>query len=43
MRYRFTDHVNGHLWAEFFVPGSYYTEAKSDTACFLRWEVLFRW
>ncbi len=43
LRYRFNDHINGHLWAEFFLPRDYYTVAKSDAACFLRAEVIFRW
>jgi hypothetical protein len=42
-KYKFNDHVNGHLWGEFFVPGSYYTSAKQDPATFLRAEMIFKW
>jgi hypothetical protein len=43
MRYKFTDHLSGHLWGEFYLPGSYYAPPKGDNACFLRAELLFRW
>lgn len=43
LRYKFNDHVNGHLWGEFYAPGSYYSLPKGDTACFLRAEMIVRW
>jgi hypothetical protein len=43
IRYKFTDHINGHILAEFYVPRTYYTSFKDDAACFLRAELFFRW
>jgi hypothetical protein len=39
MKYKFNEHVSGHLWSEFFFPGDYYT--SRTTAYFLRAELYF--
>ena len=33
--------VSGHLWAEYFHPGSYY-DSEADDAVFLRWQLVFK-
>ena len=38
---KFSDRLVGKLRAEYFHPGSYYTEATDD-AVFLRWELVFK-
>ena len=39
LKYKFSPHMNGHLWSEFLFPGGYYTY---DTVIpFLRAEVMF--
>jgi hypothetical protein len=37
VKYRFNQHISGHLWSEFFFPGDYYT--SRTTAYFLRAEL----
>jgi len=39
--YDFNKYVSGHLWAEYFIPGSYYASG-ADNAVFLRWELMFK-
>lgn len=39
LRYRFSQHVSGHLWSEMLFPGDFYT--SRTTAYFLRAELLF--
>ena len=39
LKYKFSQHVNGHLWSEFLFPGNYYV--NRDPMCFLRAEVMF--
>jgi hypothetical protein len=39
LKYKFNEHVSGHLWSEFFFPGDYYT--SRTTAYFLRAELYF--
>jgi hypothetical protein len=41
--YQFTKHLKGHLLAEFFWPGNYYTAPKDDPAAMLRGEFVFTW
>jgi hypothetical protein len=40
LSYTFSERLSGHLWAEYFEPGSFYTET-TDEAFFLRWQVNF--
>ncbi len=40
-RYKFTEHLSGHLWAELFFPGDYYQPDHRDTATFFRAELMF--
>jgi hypothetical protein len=39
LKYKFSAHMNGHLWSEFLFPGEYY--AYHDVIPFLRAEVMF--
>jgi hypothetical protein len=39
LKYRFSQHMTGHLWSEFLFPGDYYV--NRDLMCFLRAEVMF--
>ena len=39
LKYKFSAHLDGHLWAEFLFPGNYY--ANSEAISFLRAEVMF--
>jgi len=39
LKFRFSKRVTGHLWSEFFFPGSYYRSENRDTAAFLRAEL----
>lgn len=43
LKYRFNEHISGHLWSEFFFPGNYYDEPRKDAATFLRAELLLTW
>ena len=40
VHYDFTKRLTGHMWAEYFCPGSYYDDATDD-AVFLRWELAY--
>ena len=39
LKYKFSQHVSGHLWSEILFPGDYY--ANHETMSFLRAEMLF--
>jgi hypothetical protein len=39
--YKFNDHIAGHLMAECFFPGNFYTDLRNDPAVFLRYELVF--
>jgi len=39
LKYKFSQHVSGHLWSELLFPGDYYTQRK--TMSFLRAELMF--
>ena len=41
LRYKFNSYVAGHLWAEYLIPGSYYSDQRDDNAMFLRAELTF--
>ncbi len=41
LKYKFTDHISGHFWAELFAPGNYYSDFRNDVALFLRYELVF--
>jgi hypothetical protein len=43
MKYKFNEHVSGHLVGEFFCPGNYYDDSRNDPAVFLRYELVFSW
>ncbi len=43
LRYRFTEHLSSLVQAELFFPGDYYSPAMSDSALFLRYELVLRW
>ena len=38
LKYKFNQHLNGHLWAEFILPGDFYTHGNLMT--FLRAEIM---
>ena len=38
-KYRFNQHLSGHLWAEYLIPGDYYNDNNNDDAVFLRVEL----
>jgi len=38
--YKFTPHLSGHLWGEYFFPGNFYTDDRNDPAVFLRYELM---
>ena len=39
LKYKFSQHLSGHLWSEFVFPGDYYQSTQMMT--FLRAELLF--
>ena len=39
LKYKFSQHVSGHLWGELLFPGNYY--ASDQLMTFLRAEVMF--
>jgi hypothetical protein len=39
LKYKFSEHLSGHLWSELLFPGDYYTQRK--TMSFLRAELMF--
>ncbi len=43
LRYRINPHIHGHLIAELFFPGDYYTDEMNDVAGFFRYEITFTW
>lgn len=43
LRYKFNEHVSGHLLAELFFPGDYYDDNNNDVAGFFRYELTFTW
>ena len=43
LKYRYNEHVSGHLVAEVFLPGDYYDRTRNDVAVFLRYQVVFSW
>ena len=40
-KYKFSDQLSGHLLAEYFDPGAYYTAANGDDAYFLRFDLQY--
>jgi len=40
-KYKFNRFLSGHIWTEFFQPGDYYSTARSDSAVYLRAELVF--
>ncbi|MDY7011611.1 MAG: alginate export family protein [Planctomycetota bacterium] len=42
LKYKFNEHVSGHLIGELLLPGDYYTDMSNDPAIFLRYELMFR-
>ena len=43
LRYRFNEHVSGHLIGEVFFPGDYYSDFRNDVGVFARYELQFQW
>jgi hypothetical protein len=43
LSYQFTPHISGHLLAEVFFPGDYYTDGRNDVSGFFRYELTFSW
>ncbi len=43
MRYKINPHMYGHVVAELFVPGNYYTNPADESATFLRAELTLNW
>ena len=41
LKYKFSQHVSGHLWGEFLWMGDYYASANRDMMTYLRAELLF--
>ncbi len=41
LRHQFSQHLSGHLWAEYFHPEDFYT-AGADEAIFLRWQLTLK-
>ncbi len=49
LTYKFNKNMQGHLWAEYFIPGNYYKDVdgdspldtRQDPQAFLRWEIMF--
>ena len=39
-RYKINQHMSGHLWTEYLVPGNYYDSSRRDNAIFFRAEVV---
>lgn len=39
LRYKFNRFVAAHLWAEYFMPGEFYSDNRNDDAIFLRAEI----
>ncbi len=42
-KWRLDEHWSTHMVGEAFVPDDYYSDARNDTAFFLRWELAFSW
>ena len=40
LRYKFNQHLSGHFWSEYLVPGNYYPDSNRDNAVYLRAEVV---
>jgi len=43
LRYKFNENITGHLLAELFFPGNYYTDLRNDVSGFFRYEIVFAW
>jgi hypothetical protein len=43
LKYRISEHLSGHLSAEAFFPGNYYSASMNDPALFLRYELVLAW
>jgi hypothetical protein len=41
--YKFNEHVSSHVVAELFFPGSFYSDARNETAGFFRYQLEFTW
>lgn len=43
LKYKFNEHVSGHLVGEVFFPGNFYADSRNDPAVFARYELCFTW
>ncbi len=41
LKYKFNEHISGHLIGELLLPGDYYTDMSNDPAIFVRYELVF--
>jgi len=41
LKFNLNKWISSHLWAEYFIPSTYYDKATDDAA-FLRWQVIFK-
>ncbi len=41
LKYKINKHISGHVQADFFFPGDYYTDQNNDPSIFLRAQVVF--
>ena len=43
LTYQFNEHISGHVLAELFFPGDFYTDARNDVSGFFRYELTIAW
>ena len=43
LTYKFNPHISGHVRAELFCPGNFYSDLYNETAGFFRYELVFSW
>ena len=41
LKYKFNEHISGHLIGELLLPGDYYTDMSNDPAVFVQYELVF--
>jgi hypothetical protein len=42
LKFKITKNLDGHLWAEFFFPGDYYSPERRDLATFFRTQLMYQ-
>ncbi|KPK86230.1 MAG: hypothetical protein AMJ81_01865 [Phycisphaerae bacterium SM23_33] len=43
LKYKFNKHIAGHVLAELFFPGDYYSDVRNEVAGMFRYEIVFTW